>query len=395
MRPPEPKHFSPLRWLHQNLFNNLFNTVLTLLCIWGLYSLFSQLIPWVFNQAQWNVVQNNLQLFFLGRFPKDQVGRIWGIMAILTGTLSFWFGSLSTLTPRVCLILGGGWLGVFVVSVLGQVNGITVLWLMVMGVMGASCLWGSWRLKNHTNAHLKFLPLLGLLAFLGVLWLLGGGLGLSHIRRSLWGGLLLTLIMAFAGIGLSFPLGVFLALGRRSKLPVFRICSILYIEIIRGLPLIGILFSVQVLLPLLLPDALEIDSVIRAIAGLVVFSSAYLAENVRGGLQALPEGQTEAAQALGLSAIQTLGLIVLPQALKAVIPAIVGQFIGLFKDTSLLSLVGLSELMGMARTILAQPEFIGRYAEVYIFVGLIYGLFCYLMSLGSRKLEVRLASNLS
>jgi general L-amino acid transport system permease protein len=169
--------------------------------------------------------------------------------------------------------------------------------------------------------------------------------------------------------------------------------STLYIETVRGLPLIGILFTAQVMLPLVLPRTLEIDSVVRTIAGLALFSAAYLAENVRGGLQSVPQGQVEAAQALGLSHGLIVGFIVLPQALRAVIPAIVGQFIGLFKDTSLLSLVGLFELTGMARSILSQPEFIGRYAEVYGFVGLIYWGFCYSMSVTSRRVEAMLGES--
>jgi general L-amino acid transport system permease protein len=186
---------------------------------------------------------------------------------------------------------------------------------------------------------------------------------------------------------LSFPLGVLLALGRQSTLPVVRSLSIAYIELIRGLPLIGILFMAQVMVPLLLPPQLTVDQLLRAIIGLTLFSSAYLAETVRAGLQSIPKGQWEAARALGFSTPLTLGLIVLPQALRAVVPAIVGQFIGLFKDTALLSIVGLVELTGIARSITAQPEYLGRYAEVYLAIGLIYWLFCYGMSVASRRLE--------
>jgi general L-amino acid transport system permease protein len=146
------------------------------------------------------------------------------------------------------------------------------------------------------------------------------------------------------------------------------------------------------MLPLFLPANLRLDRLIRGIAGLILFSAAYMAENVRGGLQAIPKGQIEAAKALGLNTPLVLILVILPQALRAVIPAIVGQFIGLFKDTSLLSLVGLVELTGMARSILAQPQFLGRYAEVYLFIGLIYGLFCYSMSLAAKNLEKKLIS---
>ena len=194
--------------------------------------------------------------------------------------------------------------------------------------------------------------------------------------------------MAVFSIVLSFPFGVLLALGRQSSLPVVRWLSILYIEVVRGLPLIGILFLAQVMLPLFLPPQFtRLDRVLRGMAGLILFNAAYLAENVRGGLQSLPRGQAEAGSALGLSAPLVTSLIVLPQALRAVIPAIVGEVIGLFKDTSLLALFGLLELTGIARSILANPKFLGRYAEVYLFIGLIYWVFCYAMSGAIQRLE--------
>jgi general L-amino acid transport system permease protein len=237
----------------------------------------------------------------------------------------------------------------------------------------------------------SWLPITWPVSFLIILWLIKGGLGLEDTTTNAWNGLLLTLLTAIISITISFPLGVLLALGRQSALPVVRWFSIFYIEVIRGLPLIGILFLAQVMLPLFLPPEFrQMDRVVRAIAGLVLFSSAYLAENVRGGLQAVPRGQAEAARALGLNPALVVLLIVLPQALKAVIPAIVGQFIGLFKDTSLLALFGLLELTGISRSILAQPQFLGRYAEVYLFIGVIYWVFCYSMSLASRRLEQKL-----
>jgi general L-amino acid transport system permease protein len=224
-----------------------------------------------------------------------------------------------------------------------------------------------------------------------ILWLIKGGLGLEETSTNVWTGLLLTLLAAVISITLSFPIGVLLALGRQSELPVVRWFSILYIEVIRGLPLLGILFFAQYMLQLFLPPEYpRLDQLVRAIVGLTLFSAAYLAENVRGGLQAIPRGQAEAARALGLNPALVVSLIVLPQALKAVIPAIVGQFISLFKDTSLLALFGLLELLGISRSILAQPQFLGRYAEVFFFIGLIYWIFCYGMSLASRRLEKRL-----
>jgi general L-amino acid transport system permease protein len=207
------------------------------------------------------------------------------------------------------------------------------------------------------------------------------------VATSLWGGLLLTIFMAVVSIFLCFPLGVLLALGRQSSLPVIRWLSVLYIELVRGIPLIAILFIGQNMIPLFLPQGVRPDNILRAIIGLTVFSAAYLAENVRGGLQAIPRGQTEAANALGLNPMLTTGLIVLPQALKISIPAIVGQFISLLQDTTLLSIVGIIDLLGITRAILANPQFIGRYWEAYIFIGAIYWVLCYGMSLGSRRLE--------
>jgi general L-amino acid transport system permease protein len=229
------------------------------------------------------------------------------------------------------------------------------------------------------------------LSFPIILWLIQGGLGLKEVSTNDWGGLMLTLFAASVSIFLSFPLGVLLALGRQSSLPIVRWFCLLYIEIIRGLPLIGILFLGQVMLQFFLPPGTpKLDRVIRAIASLSLFSAAYLAENVRGGLQSIPRGQIEAARSLGLNPPLVIILIILPQALRAVIPAIVGQFIGLFKDTSLLALFGLLELVGISKTILANPSYIGRYAEIYVFIGVIYWIFCYGMSLASRHLEKQL-----
>jgi general L-amino acid transport system permease protein len=329
--------FTPLVWLQKNLFNTWYNTLLTLVCVWLLFQGAQSLVVWAFTQAKWAVITVNLPLFLFGRFPQSEYWRGW-------------------------LALG-----------------------LIIGLVGAS-----WYGISSKHKFTRFLPGTWGVIFLILLWLIGGGLGLSVVESSYWNGLLLTLLMAGISIVLSFPLGVLLALGRQSTLPVFRWLSIFYIEVVRGLPLIGILFLAQVMLPLFLPVEIRLDAILRAIAGLVLFSAAYMAENVRGGLQTIPRGQVEAARSLGLNTFSTLILIVLPQALRAVIPAIVGQFIGLFKDTSLLSLFALVELTGMAKSIVAQPLFLGRYAEVYLFIGLIYWGFCYSMSLFSRQLEKQL-----
>lgn len=210
-------------------------------------------------------------------------------------------------------------------------------------------------------------------------------LATSDQRR--WGGLLLTMILTIFGIIGSFPIGVALALGRRSKLPVIKYGCTLFIEVVRGSPFIAVLFLMQLMIPLINPAFTQIPGTIRALVAVVVFSSAYLAENVRGGLQSLPPGQTEAARALGLSAWQVTMLITLPQALRAVIPALVGQFIALFKDTSLVAIVGLTDLTGFVNIMAVQAEFIGTRAEGLFFITVIYFVFSYVMAYVSRLLE--------
>lgn len=202
-----------------------------------------------------------------------------------------------------------------------------------------------------------------------------------------WGGLLLTMALTVTAILASFPLGIMLALGRRSSLPLVKGVCTVYIELVRGVPLITVLFMAQLLVPLLNPSLATVENVIRAMIGLTLFSAAYLAENVRGGLQSLPPGQEEAARALGLSSLQITLLVTLPQALRAVIPALVGQCIALFKDTSLVALVGLLDLTGIAKSVTAQPEFVGLQSEAYIFISVVYFIFSYVMAYISRRIE--------
>lgn len=205
--------------------------------------------------------------------------------------------------------------------------------------------------------------------------------------KRLWGGLMLTMQLTILGVGASFPIGVALALGRRSSLPVVKTACILYIEAVRGVPLITVLFMATLLVPLIDPTLATIEGAVRAWVGITMFSAAYLAENVRGGLQSIGRGQMEAAQAIGLSTWQTTLHILLPQALRAVIPALVGQFISLFKDTSLVYIVGLAEILGIAQRVVAQPEYLQRRQETFLYVAIIFFVFSYLMSYISRKVE--------
>jgi general L-amino acid transport system permease protein len=214
---------------------------------------------------------------------------------------------------------------------------------------------------------------------------------LPRVETGLWGGLLLTFLLALVGIVASFPIGVALALGRQSSLPVVKVFCTLYIEAVRGVPLVTILFMASIILPLFLPEEIRIDRVLRAMVGMTMFSAAYMAENVRGGLQAVPAGQVEAAKAVGLTGVQTMTFIVLPQALRAVIPAIVGQFISLYMDTTLAIIVGLMELLAVGKAVLqSNQEWLLRDKEVYLFIAVVFWIFTYSMSYASRRLETAL-----
>jgi general L-amino acid transport system permease protein len=379
---------SPVEWGRKNLFSTWYNGILTVVCLLVLFQALKTLIPWLFIQAQWAVVQTNLRLFFVGLFPQQLYWRVWfsiGIIAAIAA-LSWGFSQKNSRLWSHPVLFA---LSIAIsAAIFLPIDLTSRLWLLAIIVIAAASVWIGRQLSPNIGSRL---PIAWPVSFLIILWFIKGGLGLEETSTNVWNGLLLTLLAAVISITLSFPIGVLLALGRQSSLPVIRWLSVLYIEVVRGLPLIGILFFALTMLQFFLPPEFpNLDRVVRAIAGLTLFSSAYLAENVRGGLQAVPRGQSEAARTLGLNPALVILLIVLPQALKAVIPAIVGQFIGLFKDTSLLALFGLQELTGMSRAILGQPEFQGRYAEVYVFIGAIYWIFCYSMSLASRRLEQKL-----
>ena len=220
--------------------------------------------------------------------------------------------------------------------------------------------------------------------------LMGGDLGLELVETPAWGGLFLTLVISIVGITASLPIGILLALGRRSEMPIIRTLCVVFIEIVRGVPLVTVLFMASVMLPLFFPPGWSVNQLIRALIGVSLFSGAYMAEVIRGGLQALPRGQTEAAMAVGLGYWQTMGLVILPQALRLVIPGIVNTFIGLFKDTSLVTIMGLYDLLGIAKLIVASPQWLGLDAELYIAAGFGFWIFCFAMSRYSQNLERRI-----
>ncbi len=389
--PPALVKTGPLAWVRKNLFNDWFNSILTVIIAsvlgFGAY----QLVIWAFTKAQWILIPNNIGLLMSGTYPSTEYWRIWTLLGIICTLAGLSWGVIARNLPRLfspSVLVGLGVVCAFFV-LFPPTRPSSAILLPMVAIVAATA-WVGYGIGQKVPGLGKGLSLLWFLSYFVALWLIGGGLGLRTVVTNDWGGLTLTLFAAVSGIALCFPLGLLMALGRRSELPVVRWLSTAYIELVRGVPLVAFLFMGQVMIPLFLPEGARPDRVIRAIIALALFSAAYLAENVRAGLQAVPRGQQEAAASLGLNTPLTLGLIVLPQALKIAIPAIVGQFISLFQDTTLLAIVGLAELLGMGRSVLANPSYLGRYAEMYLFLGVIYWVFCYSMSLASRKLEEKL-----
>ena len=315
------------RWLNRSV-----TLVLTALIGWGVWSV----LHWLLLAADWRVVVSNLPLYVVGSYPVDQRWR-------------------------------------------------PLLWMVALVVLIGFTLLGPRR-----GPLQRWLPLIWLaMAPLG-LWLVAGGLVLEPVGTRDWGGFTLTLLLTFGSGLLALPIGVLLALGRRSRLPVLRLSSTAYIELMRAVPLIAVLFFGQLLIPLFLPPGLEINRVLRAVLAFAFFAAAYIAEDVRGGLQAIPPTQREAAAVLGLSEWQSLQLVVLPQALRIALPSLTNQAVGLLQNTSLMAILGLVELLGISRSLLANPVFIGRFLEVYLWLAAVYWLACTAMALLARHLELRL-----
>jgi len=390
MPPPAPA-IGPVGWLRQNLFSTWYNALLTIVLVTLLVPLVALILRWILAEARWGVVTANLRLFLIGQYPFEEAWRIWlslAVLSVLTGISAGIYGGATVRTLATWLAAGQVMLGALA-AVSGLGSATTVALVANAAIVWAAFLAVRWR----PRAMPRRLVGLGWLASIPIsVILLQGirGLPLPIVTSNLWGGLLLTFLLAIVGILLSFPFGVLLALGRRSGLPAVRVLSTAYIELIRGVPLVTILFMAAVMLPLFLPSNVRIDQVLRAMVGITLFSAAYVAENVRGGLQAIPPGQVEAAHAIGLNTLQTNRFIVLPQALRAVIPANVGLFISLLKDTTLVTIVGLLELLGIGRAVLAQPQWFGAQLEVYVFIAAVFFILCYTMSQASYRLETAL-----
>lgn len=260
----------------------------------------------------------------------------------------------------------------------------------VVGMVAASLVFLLLTLKKSSAQVWRMALLLTVYPCIAYAFFIGGGFGLQYVETDLWGGMFLTLVLAGVGITASLPVGILLALGRRSDMPVIRALCIGFIELIRGVPLISVLFMVSVMLPLTLPEGTHINKLLRALVGVSLFYAAYMAEVVRGGLQAIPRGQYEAAEALGFRYWKSLRLVVLPQALRLVIPGITNTILGLAKDTTLVAVINLMDLLGILKSALADSNWLGFTKEAYVFAGLAFWVLCFGISRTSMRLERRL-----
>ncbi|NOY12715.1 MAG: amino acid ABC transporter permease [Deltaproteobacteria bacterium] len=338
-----------IAWLRENLFNTWYNSVLTILTLAVLWMIVPPLFSWAFinslwdssaeacrdiDGACWSIIPRNVKFIFLGFYPTGQEWRPILAMLLLLGLVFY-----SKERKRWKKALGWYW----------------SIGLIVMGTL-----------------------------------MYGGIFGMPIVEPAQWSGLPLTLMLSFFGIVAAYPLGVLLALGRRSRLPAIKTLCVVYIEMIRGVPLISLLFMSSVMFPLFLPEGVTIDKVLRAQAAIIFFTAAYIAEVVRGGLQAMPRGQYEAADSLGLNYRQTMRLVILPQALKIVIPPSVGILLSAFKDTSLVVIIALYDILKTTKVTLSNPKWTGYSTEAYVFLAVLYFIFCYGMSSYSRRLEKEL-----
>jgi general L-amino acid transport system permease protein len=385
--PPVPTA-GPLAWARGNLFRSPIDSLVTIVLAAILGWLAISVSEWALTEARWGVISANLKLFLVGLYPDAEVYRVWLSLLLLSALAGLSAGAWRHAVRTMATWLAAGQL---TVALLMAVSGLSPAAVLALAA-NAGVVLAAMSVARRVAIGRRALTIAWLASLPVTLLLLHGLPGLdllSVVPTNAWGGLLLTLTLAVVSIALSFPFGVLLALGRRSRLPAAAIMSTVVIEVVRGVPLVSIIFLADIMLPLLAGDV-RIDRVLRAIGGLTIFTAAYLAENVRGGLQSIPRGQYEAAQALGLNSLQLNLHIVLPQALRAVIPANVGLFISLLKDTTLVVIVGLLELLGIGRAVLAQPEWFGAQFEVYVFVAAVFFVLCVTMSRASYRLEAAL-----
>jgi general L-amino acid transport system permease protein len=346
--PPPPNMVGAIGWMRRHLFNGALNSVATLVIGFLAVYWLTPVLQWVFINADWVgdsreactsggacwvFIANRLDQFLYGFYPSGEYWRLNLAFVLLA---------------------------------------ILIAWLMIPNL--------------PFKGWVSFVTLV-IYPVIAFYLLSGGAFDMPTVETHLWGGFSLNLVLAIIGIVAAMPFGILLALGRRSDMPIVRSLSVVYIEIWRGVPLITVLFMASVMLPLFFPEDINFDKLLRAMIGIILFQSAYMAEVVRGGLQAIPKGQYEAADALGLSYWKKMILIILPQALKLMIPGIVNTFIALFKDTSLVVIIGLFDLLAIVQAASNDPDWIGYATEGYIFIALMFWVFCFGMSRYSHHLE--------
>ena len=345
VRPPVTS-VGVIGWARANLFNNWFNSILTLVTLYILGKVVPAFIRWAFVDSLW---------YSSSQACKGTTGACWSIIPANIRFIIFgFFPYESQWRPLLAMIL-------------------------LVALLFYS------RNRKHWKKSLAYAWIVGLFT-MGLL-MKGGILGLASIESTQWGGLPLTLLLSVFGLAAAYPLGVVLALGRQSRMPAVKTLCIIYIEMIRGVPLITLLFMSSIVFPLFLPEGVTVNVILRAQVAIIMFTAAYIAEVVRGGLQGMAKGQYEAAESLGLNYYQTMRLVILPQALKIVIPPTVSQLISALKDTSLVVIIALYDLLKTTQSVLSNPSWTAHSSEVYIFVALIYFGCCYFMSSYSRRLE--------
>ncbi|WP_287372921.1 amino acid ABC transporter permease [Oceanithermus sp.] len=358
-------------WLKENLFNGWFNSLLTLVTGWLLFVVTKGVLVWAFEEGRWSVVPENMRLLMTGSYPPEQVWRLWTVVAIILFSGGLQYAVRAQGRPPWWM-----WAGVlvaFAVSFPVVFPATRFFLLVAMLSLPVGIVVGA----NVSRRWVDWAALLALVAVFLLLW--------GNTDRL--GGFAFTLMLTVLASVFAFPLGLLLALGRTGKWPVFRTLSILYIELIRGVPLITVLFLSYYMVPLFLPASWEVPTLFSIVVGFSMFAAAYLAEYVRGGIQGVHKGQYEAAWALGLSGSQSARYIILPQAIRSVIPALIGQLIAIFKDTSLVYILGLFDLLFMAITVARNPKYLGTEREVLLFIAFVYFVGAALMSYASRRLE--------
>ena len=404
---PPPNQLPPPRydggasaWIRENLFSSFFNGVLTVVS--GILILIAAWfgLSWaLLGGADWTVIATVGGGFFIGQYNTELAcpgqNCFWRPQAgliLVTVLLGMAWGFTGAVGKKIALSVAIVSAALAFLPYSFERMGMDVRLLLLANL---PAVFVGWALARYTSLlTVQRVVIFGVIVFLLTLVLLRGlpGVpGMQPVSVVNWGGLMLNLLLAVAGIVLSLPIGIALALGRRSNLPIVKLLCVVFIEIFRGVPLITLLFMSQVLVPLAFPEDFPQNSVFRAAIIITLFSSAYMAENIRGGLQALSRGQVEAARALGLAGWQTTLLIELPQAVRNVIPAIVGQFIALFKDTSLVYIIGMLDVVEIGRAFIqGNPEYLGNARELFIFLSIVFWIFTYSMSYVSGHIEERL-----